>query len=100
MSVQPTDDLVAARIGEWDTIAGINPGPVELQTAAQEILDGRVNSTARRLDRTMQYIWRRQKLPHDNRWKRAEDLCQRARQEVQPLVGQSLASSTDDDTRK
>ncbi len=83
MSVGPTDDLVESRIGRWDTIAGINPGPVELQTAAQEIIAGRVNSTSDRMDRTMQYIWRRQKLPHDNRWKRAEELCQQARTEVQ-----------------
>lgn len=82
MSAGLSDDYVTERIGEWETIAGVNPGPVELQIAAEEIIDGEVNSSERCLRRTMQYVWRRMKLPHDGRWKRAEDLCRRAREEV------------------
>lgn len=84
MSAQfPTEDVVESRIGTWETIAGQNPSATELVTAAEEILDGQVNSSEHLLQRTRQYIWRRQKMPHGAMWKRAEELCEQAHAEVQ-----------------
>jgi hypothetical protein len=84
MSAQfPSDQRIEARIGVWDTVAGENPSAHELIDAAEEILDGDVNSTPAQLRRTVRYIWRRQKFPHGHEWKRAEELCERAREEVQ-----------------
>lgn len=62
-------------IGTWSTIAGINPGAAELVEAADEILGGEATVSEVVARSTMQFVWRRQNLPHSSEWKLAEKRC-------------------------
>lgn len=89
MSVHfPSSGEVRSRIGTWETIAGQNPDAHELVDAAEAILDGRETATERLAVRSVQYVNRRQKLPHGTPWKRAEDRCTRVLREVQEVKTQ------------
>lgn len=78
----PTDDRVEERLGRWSTFAGMNPDGSEIRDAAEAILDGRDSTTEQLAKQTLQYVWRRQDLPHGTDLKQAEERSKRVLRHV------------------
>ena len=73
----PSDDYIRERLGAWSTIAGTNPDADDLVERALEILENQEQVSERLAKQSLQYVWRRQGLPHGDEWKRAENACRR-----------------------
>ena len=85
VDADPSKKYVAARLGTWQTIAGENPGGAELRDRALEIVESDETVSPELAKQSLQYAWRRQKLPHGTEWKQAERACQRVLRETRDM---------------
>ncbi len=83
VETDPSDKFVAARLGTWQTVDGENPDGSELRDRALEIVESGENIGVEVARQSLQYVWRRQTLPHGREWKQAERACERMLAQVQ-----------------
>jgi len=69
----PSDDLVERRIGQYHTIAGVNPSASTLEAEANRLAIKPDETNERAVQRTFTYVQKRQTLRHGQEWKDAEE---------------------------
>jgi len=70
---EPSPELVQRRIGQYHTIAGINPSASTLEAEARRLADSPEEITEHAVQRTFTFVRRRQQLRHGQEWKDAEN---------------------------
>lgn len=71
---QPTDDMIRRRIGQYHTVAGVNPTAEELIAEAERLAIKPDETNELAVQRTFTYVQRFiSEFPHSTEWKDARE---------------------------